>query len=498
MFSLDAKQPVKESLLLLATLGLMFALAWINLSSTSLLTSIREQGILRVGTLNSPMTYYQDRSEDTGFEYELAQAFADYLGVELELQVANNLNQLFSFLNQRSVHLLASNLQLTDDRLKNFKPGPIYRHTTSNVIYRERRGRPAPKTLSDLYQKNLAVLANSSQAELLQKLNLEHPQLQFEIREEADTLDLMRAVQEQSLDFMLTDSFFFDTQKSFFPGLQKSFALGDAQPITWMLPGNADRELMQALQDFFNLESTQALIRDLEIRHFSPRQNPLNFFDTQSLRTHLEERFLPLETHFLQAAENTGLDWLLLAAVGYQESLWDADAVSPTGVRGIMMLTHPAAREVGVTDRTDPIQSILGGAQYLANMKERIPERIPEPDHTWFALAAYNVGLGHLADARRLTQQKGFNPDRWEDVRRHLPLLAQERYYTQLRHGYARGHEPVRYVDNIRKYMDILHWELQHSFGRLLSEQSETAERLDPESLREQSERILRNFAPSL
>lgn len=162
------------------------------------------------------------------------------------------------------------------------------------------------------------------------------------------------------------------------------------------------------------------------------------------------------------------------------------------------MLTHPAAREVGVTDRTDPIQSILGGAQYLANMKERIPERIPEPDHTWFALAAYNVGLGHLADARRLTQQKGFNPDRWEDVRRHLPLLAQERYYTQLRHGYARGHEPVRYVDNIRKYMDILHWELQHSFGRLLSEQSETAERLDPESLREQSERILRNFAPSL
>ena len=159
------------------------------------------------------------------------------------------------------------------------------------------------------------------------------------------------------------------------------------------------------------------------------------------------------------------------------------------------MLTHAAASEVDVDDRTDPEQSIMGGARYLHQMKRRIPDRIPEPDHTWFALAAYNIGYGHLLDARRLTQQKGKNPDRWEDVRLHLPLLAQERYYSQLRHGYARGHEPVQYVDNIIKYMDILQWELQ---SNSILEQFSTLPPLSEDSLQDISERVLRNFAPSL
>jgi membrane-bound lytic murein transglycosylase F len=134
-----------------------------------------------------------------------------------------------------------------------------------------------------------------------------------------------------------------------------------------------------------------------------------------------------------------------------------------------MMLTQAAAAEVGVDDRTDPKQSILGGAQYLVNVKQKIPERIPEPDHTWFALAGYNVGFGHLEDARILTQKAGKDPDKWQHVREYLPLLSNPRYYNQTRYGYARGHEPVQYVSNIRKYMELLRWEVDTAGARNLN-----------------------------
>ena len=161
---------------------------------------------------------------------------------------------------------------------------------------------------------------------------------------------------------------------------------------------------------------------------------------------------------FIEAASETGMDWRLLAAIGYQESHWKPDAVSPTGVRGIMMLTKAAARDLDIKDRNDPEQSIRGGARYLANMQQRIPERIPEPDRTWLALAAYNIGLGHLEDARILTQKNKGDFDRWVDVKENLPLLSKKKWFQQTRYGYARGREPVRYVDNIRTYYDILVW----------------------------------------
>ena len=152
------------------------------------------------------------------------------------------------------------------------------------------------------------------------------------------------------------------------------------------------------------------------------------------------------------------MDWRLLAAVGYQESHWDPDAVSPTGVKGLMMLTQDAAKDIGIKDREDPQQSILGGAKYLASMHKRIPDRIPEPDRTWLALAAYNVGLGHLEDARMLTLKNKGDADKWVDVKKNLPLLTKEKWFKQTRYGYARGREPVRYVENVRTYYDILVW----------------------------------------
>jgi membrane-bound lytic murein transglycosylase F len=170
------------------------------------------------------------------------------------------------------------------------------------------------------------------------------------------------------------------------------------------------------------------------------------------------ERLPMLVEDFRIAGETYDIDWRLLAAVGYQESHWDPDASSYTGVRGIMMLTEQTAEQLGVDDRLDPAQSIDGGARYLVRLRDRLPTRIPEPDRTWMALAAYNMGMGHLRDARRLTQARGLDPDSWQDVSSSLDLLSQEKWHSQTRHGYARGFEAKLFVSNIQRYYETLVW----------------------------------------
>jgi membrane-bound lytic murein transglycosylase F len=184
-------------------------------------------------------------------------------------------------------------------------------------------------------------------------------------------------------------------------------------------------------------------------------------FEYQEARRFQDDvaRRLPeLRALFAQAAGSQSLDWRLLAAVGYQESRWDDHAVSGDGAAGIMMLTASTARAMGVADRSNTAQNIAGGAAYLAQVLQMIPARIGEPDRTWLALAAYNVGFGHLEDARILAQTQGKNADSWADVSEVLPWLAQERWYNLARRGYARGWEPVRFVEQVRGYLAVLEW----------------------------------------
>ena len=159
---------------------------------------------------------------------------------------------------------------------------------------------------------------------------------------------------------------------------------------------------------------------------------------------------------FFEAQESTGIEWRLLAAIAYQESQWEPLATSETGVRGLMQLTEETARHLGVVDRLDPRASALGAARYLRDLKSRLPPRIGEPDRTWLALAAFNIGLGHVEDARVLAQKQKLNPDLWSDVKKTLPLLALPEYYEQAKLGYARGGMPVVFVDRVRGYYDVL------------------------------------------
>ncbi len=184
--------------------------------------------------------------------------------------------------------------------------------------------------------------------------------------------------------------------------------------------------------------------------------NHLPPYEIKTFLNHITTRLPHYREEFQQAEEKTGIPWVLLASMSYQESKWNRHAISPTGVRGLMMLTRSTAADLGIQNRLDPKKSIAGGARYLAHLHQRVPKDIRQSDRLFVALAAYNVGLGHIRDARILAKRLGKNGQQWEGLREVLPLLAKKKYFQDLPHRYARGWEPVQYVKRIREYQKIL------------------------------------------
>ncbi len=171
---------------------------------------------------------------------------------------------------------------------------------------------------------------------------------------------------------------------------------------------------------------------------------------------HIDTRLPAFRASFENAGRETGIAWRLLAALGYQESWWRPSAVSPRGALGLMMLMPQTATKMGVKNVFAADENILGGARYLAYMKERIPRRILDPDRTWMAMAAYNIGIGHLEDARIITQMRKRNPDRWSEVRANLVRLSDPIWHTRVKRGYANGRETVQFVERVSQFAAIL------------------------------------------
>jgi len=282
---------------------------------------------------------------------------------------------------------------------------------------------------------------------------------------ENDSEGLLSRLSEGKVDYVITDSTALDVGRNFYPNVARGFSIGDQEPLAWAFPKDGDPVLYQRAQEFFMRISYDGTLKRLLERYYGH----VNRLERPDIANFLENRQASLprfRNMFIEAQELTGIDWRLIAALGFQESHWDPLAISPTGVRGLMMLTSDTADRMGLSDRLNAHQSILGGATYLQELKETLPPRIPEPDRTWLALAAYNVGLGHLEDARVLTQRRGGNPDLWLDVKKTLPLLSRYEYYSTLKRGFCRGGEALVLTENIRNYFDILaRFEEPHSPG---------------------------------
>ena len=418
------------------------------------LEQVQAHNELIVITRNSPTTYFEGPDGPTGLEYDLAKGFAEYLGVELRMVVPPNFSDILPLTARGNANLAAAGLTVTSKRKEKVRFGPVYQKITPQLVYRS--GSTRPKTLADL-NGILEIVAGSSHEEQLEKLSKDFPELSWHTNGELDSDELLILLWEQLIEYTIADSNELSVNRRFYPELKPAFDISPPEPLAWAFPRSKDDSLFKAAKTFFRNIREDGTLEQLIDRHYG-HIGKFDYVGTRRYQAHVETRLPQYRDLFIAAAGETGMDWRLLAAVGYQESHWKPDAVSPTGVRGIMMLTKAAARDLDIKDRNDPEQSIRGGARYLARMVQRIPARIPEPDRTWLALAAYNVGHGHLEDARILTQKNKGNFDSWVDVKESLPLLSKKKWFQQTRYGYARGREPVQYVDNIRTYYDILVW----------------------------------------
>jgi membrane-bound lytic murein transglycosylase F len=268
---------------------------------------------------------------------------------------------------------------------------------------------------------------------------------------------LLLAVSDGAIDITLTDTSIFQLNGRYYPRAAVAFTLPGSLPLAWAFRPGPDDSLLRESFAFMEQARSENLLLSIQEAFFTA-EDRLDRVGMHQFMRQVRERlptFLPV---FQEVAAAHKMDWRLLAAIGYQESHWRPDASSYTGVRGLMMLTRRTARQLGVTDRLDPQQSIEGGARYFLRLHGRIPARVTEPDRTWLALAAYNMGMGHLEDARVLTQKQGGDPDSWDEVKLRLDLLSQEEWYRQTRYGFARGFEAKQYVENVRNYYEILVW----------------------------------------
>ncbi|WP_445775415.1 membrane-bound lytic murein transglycosylase MltF [Shewanella sp.] len=345
--------------------------------------------------------------------------------------------------------------------------------TTPIVVYRY--GNTRPRNISDLIGKRIAVVSDSYHQEELQNLSKSSPELAAQLEWQAldvETIDLMKRIEDKEIDYAIITSSELEIHQAYYPRVKKAFEIGKTQQISWYFPSNTDHSLINAVNNFFSRIEDDGTLLDLKERYFG-HLGQLNYVGARTYIKHINQRLPKYEELFKQYSEEYDLDWRLMASMGYQESHWRARAVSPTGVRGLMMLTRTTAKEMGIKNRLDPEASIKGGIAYFAKIKARIPEQILEPDKTWMAMAAYNVGYGHLEDARILTEKAGKDPNKWVDVKNFLPLLQKKKYYKQTRYGYARGNEPVIYVQNIRRYYDVLTWMTQPQIDEQAIAQSE-------------------------
>jgi len=424
-------------------------------SPPPLLDQVIETGELRVVTRDSPTAYVIGPDGPSGPEYDLVQAFADELGVMLVVETVQSVSEVIPYLMSGDAHLAAAGLSITDSRREYVHFGHPYQMVDMHLIYKLGTGKP--RSLDDVIGRPIEVVAGTSHVDMLSSLQDLYPELTWTENADVEVADLLAKVAAGEVDFTVADSTEFNIQRHFYPDIRVALDLEIGDPLAWAFPRGTGDSLLSRADEFLIAIERDGMLARIKDRYYGHTRK-FDYVGTRNFIRHYESRLPRYRELFEEAGRMWGVDWRLLAAIGYQESHWRSQAVSPTGVRGIMMLTQDTARYLGLSDRVDPKNSIFGGAQYYARQTERVADTVDEPDRTWMALAAYNVGFNHLKDARQIVEWRGGNPDSWVDVSKALPLLAQRKWYTTVPYGYARGWEPVLYVNNIRRYFNILKW----------------------------------------
>ncbi|MDD5180316.1 MAG: membrane-bound lytic murein transglycosylase MltF [Gallionellaceae bacterium] len=388
-----------------------------------------------------------ENNVDAEFESQLAALFAKQLQVKARLLPLPP-DKITPSLMTNSAHIAAAGLRSNGNGGLRFAPS--YQTVSEQVVCDA-----APRRMDGLVAKTVAIVADSAQEDALREAQQKLPALHWEKRHGKTAADLLAEVAAGKLECTVANEEQLALARNYNPNLNAAFDIAAPSRLAWAFAPNGDEALFAEAQKFFTLIKLDGTLHRLLDRYYGHNER-LEPIDSVTFITKTQTD-LPYLRHLFKEAEMlTGIDWRLLAAIGYHESHWNPLATSPTNVRGLMMLTEETADRMKVTDRLDPRQSILAGARYLQLLEEQLPLRIADEDRTWLALAAYNQGPGHLEDARILTAHAGLNPDTWGDVKKIMPLLIQPQYFEQVKFGRARGGEAVVMVETVRLYYDML------------------------------------------
>ncbi len=439
---------IKLLLLYAALAAVLLTLFYQSLDRS--LEKIHKRGYVTLITTNGPTTYYLYREEETGFEYDLAKAFADYLGVELKVLVVE-WDEMIPLLRRGEGDFIGAGLSISEEReeaISFSRP-----HFTIQHALITNKNDHRIKGLGTLRGVTIHVRKNTSWEDKLKELVGEGHDLEIKLHDDVPTEELINWVAQGKIRVTVADSNIALLSRRYYPEIKISYALDEKMSIGWAVR-RRDGRLLGAINDFLDETEANGLYADLYDKYYSYIEI-FDYVDIKAFHRRLQTRLPRYREVIEKAAQRFGFDWRLIAAMIYQESHFRSDARSYTGVRGLMQLTLKTALDMGIRNRVDPETSIYGGVRYLKHLYDRHDD-IEGWDRTLFTLASYNVGHGHIEDAQQLARKKGLNPNKWSSLTEVLPLLSYERYYKKTKHGYCRGSEPVEYVKRILLYYDIL------------------------------------------
>lgn len=474
-----------RAFLLLISL-VFFVLGWIShaayeprnhvIVKRSCLEKIKARQQLNVVLLNAPSTYYIGADGPSGFEYDLLKDYAKHLDVKLHIITAHTVKEALEYANKPGIDIISASLTKTPQREKKYYFGPSYFEVQEQVIcQRDMLGSSKfPRDVEDLDRVKIMVGDGTSYLETLEGLKRDGFDINVTVTPDYTTEELLAMVSQRKIDCTVADSNIYSINLKYFPEIAMAFTISNREQLAWILPKGAEK-LKADMYSWLNEFVQRGKMTQLKDHYYSYVLF-FDYYNTKMFYKRMKSRLPKYEKIFKAAGTRFSIPWTLLAAVSYQESHWNPHAKSFTGVRGMMMLTRHTAKLLGVKNRLDPKQSIHGGAKHLRQMIKNVPQSVQGENRLKYALAAYNVGSGHVQDAMILAKRLGLNPNVWSDLKIVLPLLSQKRYYRTLRFGYARGSEPVKYVEAIYNFKSILDKSVEEAQMSHIKENNETNE----------------------
>ena len=412
---------------------------------------VEKTGVLRLITNRSINSYYYYNGEPAGFEYDLAKAFADYLHVDLDV-VTPGWNTMFSYLDQGKGDFIAASLAITKERLEQVDFSIPYMTIQQHIVHHNLIF--GPKNIEDLEFRTLHVRRGTSYHSRLKQIKASGIDFTYILYDNVPTEEFIRQVHEREIKFTVADNHIAYLNQRYYPDIRIGIPLQEKESLAWAVK-KADNRMLEEINKFFLYANETGLLSKLSGKYYSSIEAS-DTYDLKKFHQRIKTRLPKFKKIIVEESEKYGFDWKLVAAVVYQESHFNPKARSFTNVRGLMQVTTATAEEMGIENRLDPEENIRAGIMYLDKMFGKFDEIEDNYERLLFALASYNIGYGHVRDAMKLAREKGLDGRRWQSLKNTLPLLSKSKYYKKTKHGYARGWEPVQYVDRILTYYDIL------------------------------------------